>query len=181
MSLLFESITNLIDPWEIPTQEWVLSSHRDHIPISFPCLPYKQLVVTSSMGPIIALPWIHPFRLWWSVTSWKSVFTTSLCRELFSNVFSHEILSNFNNTQKSCFPYKIYLFCESLNCFLVCSKVNRQFSCPLFWAYTMELLHGKLDSHFQRIPTASFSQCDPKFLVDYSLPLKTTSSLNLDQ
>ena len=37
-----------------------------------------------------------------------------------------------------------------------------------FWAYpwTMELLHGKLDIHFQQIPPASFPRYGPKFLVD---------------
>ena len=39
---------------------WVLSSLRDPILISTPCLPYKQLVVTSSTGPIWVFPWIHP-------------------------------------------------------------------------------------------------------------------------
>ena len=42
-------------------QEWVLSSLRDQNLISTPCLPYKQLVVTSSTGPIFVFPWIHPF------------------------------------------------------------------------------------------------------------------------
>ena len=49
--LWFESITNLFDPWEILTQDWELSSLRDQILISIPCLPYRQLVVTSSTGP----------------------------------------------------------------------------------------------------------------------------------
>ena len=36
VSLLVESITNLFDPWEILTQEWVLSSVRDQFLISTP-------------------------------------------------------------------------------------------------------------------------------------------------
>ena len=36
----------------------------------------------------------------------------------------------------------------------------------------MELLHGKLGIHFQRISTASFPRYDPKILVDYSLPIE---------
>ena len=60
MSLLFESITNLFDPWEILTQEWVLSPLRDQSLISTPYLPCKQLVVTSNTGPIFVFPWIHP-------------------------------------------------------------------------------------------------------------------------
>ena len=61
VSLLFESITNLFDPWEILTQEWVQSPFRDKILIATPYLPCKQLVVTSNTGPIFVFPWIHPF------------------------------------------------------------------------------------------------------------------------
>ena len=43
------------------TQDWVLSSLRDQILISTPCLPYRQLVVTSSTGLFFVFPWIHPF------------------------------------------------------------------------------------------------------------------------
>ena len=93
---------NLFDPWKILTQDWVLSSFGDQNLISTPYLAYKQLVVTSNTGPIFVFPWIRPFRLWWSVVSWKSVFTTSLCIKLFSIIFSHEILSNLNNMYKSC-------------------------------------------------------------------------------
>ena len=56
VSLLFESITNLFDPWESLIQEWVLSSFGDQILISTPCLPCKQLVVTSNTGPILCFP-----------------------------------------------------------------------------------------------------------------------------
>ena len=59
--LWFESITNLFDPWEILTQNWELSSLRDQILISIPCLPYRQLVVFSNTSPILMFPWIHPF------------------------------------------------------------------------------------------------------------------------
>ena len=57
--LLFESITNLFDPWEILIKYWVLSSLRDQILIPTPCLPYRQLVVTSKTGPIFVFHWIH--------------------------------------------------------------------------------------------------------------------------
>ena len=57
--LWFESITNLFDPWEILTQDWELSSLRDQILTSIPCLPYRQLVVISNTGPILVCPWIH--------------------------------------------------------------------------------------------------------------------------
>ena len=57
---LVESITNLFDPREILTQERVLSPLRDQILISTPCLPCKQLVVTSNTSPIFVFPWIHP-------------------------------------------------------------------------------------------------------------------------
>ena len=53
--------SNLLGPWECLTQDWVLSPLRDQILISTPCLLYKQLVVSSSTGPIFVLPWIHPF------------------------------------------------------------------------------------------------------------------------
>ena len=70
---------------------------RDQILISIPCLPCWKLVVTSNTSPILIFPWIHPFgSLWWFVTSWKCVFTTSSWTELFFSVFSHEILSNLN-------------------------------------------------------------------------------------
>ena len=39
--LLFKSITNLFDPWEILTKEWVLSLLKDIILISIPCLSCK--------------------------------------------------------------------------------------------------------------------------------------------
>ena len=96
VSLLCESITNEFDPWEIWTQEWVLSLLRDQILISTPCLPYKQLVVTSSTGPIFVS--LDPSSwLWRSIISWKSVFTTGHWIKLFSSIFGHETLSNFNH------------------------------------------------------------------------------------
>ena len=60
-SLLFKFITNLFDPWEILTQEWVLSLFTDIILISTPYLPCKQQVAISNTGPILVFPWIHPF------------------------------------------------------------------------------------------------------------------------
>ena len=56
---------------------------------------------------------LHPSSwLWWSIFSWKSVFTTSHCMKLceFRSVFSYEILSDFNNTQKSCIHTKFTQF-----------------------------------------------------------------------
>ena len=47
-SLLFKFITNLFDPWEILTQEWVLSLLKDIILISTPYSPCKQQVATSN-------------------------------------------------------------------------------------------------------------------------------------
>ena len=60
-SLFFKFITNLFDPWEILTQEWVLPLFTDEILISTPYLPCKQQVATSNTGPILVFPWIHPF------------------------------------------------------------------------------------------------------------------------
>ena len=60
--------------------------------------------------------------LWWSIFPWKSVFTTSHCMKLFSIVFSHEILSNFNNTQESCIHAKFTQFIllwKPLNSFFI--------------------------------------------------------------
>ena len=61
VSLLFKFITNLFDPWEILTQEWVLSLFKDIILISTPYLPCKQQGATSKTGPIFVFPWIQPF------------------------------------------------------------------------------------------------------------------------
>ena len=61
VSLLFKFITNLFDPWEILTQEWVLSLSKDQILISTPYLPCISLAATSYTGPILVFPWIHPF------------------------------------------------------------------------------------------------------------------------
>ena len=43
-------------------------------------------------------------RLWWSILPWKSVFTTGHWMKLWKicSVFRPEVLSNFNNIQKSC-------------------------------------------------------------------------------
>ena len=60
VSLLFETVTNLFDPWEILTQEWVLSLPKD-IMTSTPCLPYKQLVATSYTGLILVFSRIQPW------------------------------------------------------------------------------------------------------------------------
>ena len=53
-----------------------------------------------------------PFWLRSFVVSWKGVFTTSHCLKLlqFTSVSGHEILSNFNNTHKSCFLTKFTQF-----------------------------------------------------------------------
>ena len=47
-SLLFKFITNLFNPWEILTQEWVLSLFRDQIPISTPYLLSAEAILASS-------------------------------------------------------------------------------------------------------------------------------------
>ena len=60
VSLLFKFITNLFDPWEILTQEWVLSLSKDQILISTPYLPCQKLVTTSNTGPTLVFPWIQP-------------------------------------------------------------------------------------------------------------------------
>ena len=55
VSLLFESITNLFDPWEILTQDWELS-------FDFNSLFTAQIIGCDfQYGPILAFPWIHPF------------------------------------------------------------------------------------------------------------------------
>ena len=59
-SLLFKFITNLFGPWEVLTQEWVLSLFTDEILMSTPYFPCKQQVVTSNTGPILVFHWIHP-------------------------------------------------------------------------------------------------------------------------
>ena len=62
-------------------------------------------------------------------------------------------------------------------------NVSTIFRVLCFWDFsrTVELLHGKSDTRFLRIPIASCPRYDPKFLVDYSLPKNTTSFRNLDQ
>ena len=62
-SLLFNFVTNLFLPWEILTHEWELSLFIDSIPISTPCLPCRQQVVTSNTGPILVFSRIQPFGL----------------------------------------------------------------------------------------------------------------------
>ena len=44
-----------------------------------------------------------PFWLRSFVVSWKGVFATSYCLLKFTSISCHEILSNFDNTHKSCF------------------------------------------------------------------------------
>ena len=60
MSFFFGSIKNLFEPLEILTHESALSLLRAIILIANPCVPCKQLVVTSITGPILVFPWIHP-------------------------------------------------------------------------------------------------------------------------
>ena len=55
-SLLFKFVTKLLEPWEILTQEWVLSLFKDQILISTPYLSCKQQVATSNTGPILVFP-----------------------------------------------------------------------------------------------------------------------------
>ena len=103
VSLLFKFITNLIDPWEIVTQEWALSLFKDKILTSTPYLPCKQLGCNFQYGPNFGVSLDPAFRLW-CFFFWKSVLTTGYCIKLceISSVFRHEILSILNNTQKSC-------------------------------------------------------------------------------
>ena len=87
---------------QILTQEWVLSLFKDMILILTPYLPCTQQVATSNTAPIFVFPWIHPFDCETPSFYWKSVFTTCHCMKLrkICSVFSHEILSILNNTQK---------------------------------------------------------------------------------
>ena len=112
-SLLFKFITNLFDPWENLTHEWELSVFVDIILISTPYLPCKQQVATFQHGPNFGVPSDPTFRFRSTFVSWQSVFTTGRCTELweFCSVFPHEILSNFNNIQKSCIHTKFCSIC----------------------------------------------------------------------
>ena len=116
--LLFQSITHLFDPWEILTQDWVLSSLRDQILISTPCLPYRQLVVTSSTGPIFVFPWIHPFG----------------CDDPSQNCSSVSLSWNTVQSQQHVqilHLCKFYSLCQSVKDFLIRSsyRCNRRFWC----------------------------------------------------
>ena len=110
VSLLFESITNLFDPWEILSQEWVLSSLRDQNSYLDSMFIRQATGRDFQHGANFCVSLDPSSWLWWSIFSWKSVFTTGHCIKLFSSVFSHEILSNFNNTQKSCIHTKFTHF-----------------------------------------------------------------------
>ena len=58
---------------------------------------------------------------------------------------------------------------NSLNCFLVDNKENRQFSVSIDYELTPKLWHGKLDILFRRILPASYTRYNPKILEGYSL------------
>ena len=55
-------------------------------------------------GPNFGVPLDPSFWLWCFFFSWKSVFTTGHCMKLLEicSVFRPQVLSNFNNVQKSC-------------------------------------------------------------------------------
>ena len=53
---LFKFTTNLFDPWEFLTQEWVLSSHKDQILISTHIYSAKNLVATSNTAQSLCFP-----------------------------------------------------------------------------------------------------------------------------
>ena len=96
-----------------------LVSAQRQILISTPCLPCNQLVVTSSTGPILVFPWIHPLgcddpfsrgrKCSRQVTAWNCVRCPV--------PFRHEILSISNNTQESCIHtnFNNLSCCESLS------------------------------------------------------------------
>ena len=102
--LYFESITNLFDPWEILTQDWELSWLRDQILIS---IAIQTAGCDFQYGSNSCVSLNPSFWLWWLIIFWKSVFTTGSRKELFFNVFSHEILSDFNNIHESCIHTKL--------------------------------------------------------------------------
>ena len=112
VALLFKFITNLFDPWQILTQEWVLSLFKDIILISTPYLTVQITGCNFQHGPNFGVSLDPSFRLWGFFFSWKSVFTTGHCIKLweFCSVFRHEILSDFNNNQKSCIHTNVTQF-----------------------------------------------------------------------
>ena len=111
-----------------------MSSLRDQNLISTPCLPCKQLVVTSNTGPIFVLPWIHPLgcddpsslgRVYSRHALQKNCSSVSLvmkyCPILMSFKFFPFVrhcsvdteLIGRNNYAKNCF-----------NCWIICSEVK---------------------------------------------------------
>ena len=73
---------------------------------------------------------------------------------------------------------------NSLNCFFgSAAKWIDSFPCPLLWSSFLDngVFARILDTHFRRIPPASFPRYHPRFLGGYSLPWNTTSSLYLDK
>ena len=192
MSLLFESITNSFDPWEITPQEWVLSLLRENFLISTPCSPCKQLVVTSNTGPIFVFPWIHPLgcdvpsslrRV--SCSHWAQLIAPSphhvapICRERF-----HILHTSPRLLRKDWADSKKQLCEKSFNCCLSGSKKNRQIS----MSFASELPSGKWSRSTEKWTSAfgEFHQhllyryC-PRFLVDCTLWGKTTFSQSRDQ
>ena len=98
VSVLFESITFLFDPWEILTQDWVLSSLRDPdsnfnsiftVQITGRGLPI-QVQFSSFPGSILLVVMIHRFLE-------ECIHDKPLHKIVSPLVLSHEILSNLNN------------------------------------------------------------------------------------
>ena len=85
VSLLFESITNLFDPWEILTQEWVVFTQRPNSNLNS-VFAIQATGRYFQHGSNFCVSLDPPFWLWWSIISWKSVFTTSYCIKLHKNV-----------------------------------------------------------------------------------------------
>ena len=101
VSLLFKFITNLFDPWEILTEEWVLSLFKDHNSHLNSMFTVQVTGCIFQHGSNFCVPSDPSFWLWCWFFSWKSAFTTGHWWE-FCSIFHHEILSDFNNIQKSC-------------------------------------------------------------------------------
>ena len=83
-------------PKEILTQDWELSSFTDGIRTSTPNLKCWKVVVTSKIGPILVVPWIHPFASE-AGSSRGNVYSrqANWFQKKFTSISCHEILSNF--------------------------------------------------------------------------------------
>ena len=106
-SLMFKFVTNLSDPWEIPTQEWELSLFTDLILIPNPCSPGKQqvefwcflesnLLVSMLLRLLAMCTHDKPTNLW--------IVRTIQCLSSWSTV-------RFQQHSVILHPYTIYLIC----------------------------------------------------------------------